>query len=387
MIRCPGNFFRNSVMFRRREFVSRTVRLMDFMDESTIAIIATAPIQRRNADVNFAFRPDSNFFYLTGFREAESVAVLMPGRSSGEYVLFCRERPPAEERWEGLRAGIEGALRDHGTDDAFPYADIDAIMWGLLESRQKIFYAKGVDSEFDARVMSWVKSLRSRLKHARFSIIAVDRILYEMRLYKRAAEVKAIRRAVDISASGHLRAMSSCRPGLREGDLEGEFLYECRRQGARHTAYPTIVASGNKASIYHYIANKGVLKSGDMVLMDAGVEHSHYARDITRTSPVHGRFIEWQRLEYELVLDPQERAIGCVVPGRNFDDAHDVASDVITAGLSELGVFSGRTTAREVRRSSALFIPRRTGHWMGLDVHDVGDYRVTTRPSAKSGVI
>ena len=291
-------------MFRRREFVSRTVRLMDFMDESAIAIIPTAPIQRRNADVNFAFRPDSNFFYLTGFREAESVAVLMPGAVAANTCSFVVNAHPP--RNVGKDSAPASKARFETTARMMPFRTRISTQscGGLLESWQKIFYAKGVDSEFDAGVMSWVKSLRSRLKHARFSIIAVDRILYEMRLLQECGRGQGIRRAVDISTSGHLRAMSSCRPGLREGDLEGEFLYECMRQGARHTAYPTIVASGNNASIYHYIANKGVLKSGDMVLMDAGVEHSHYARDITRTFPVNGRFSERQRLEYELVLDP-----------------------------------------------------------------------------------
>jgi len=349
---------------------------MEYMDESSIAIIPTAPVQRRNRDINFAFRPDSNFFYLTGFAETESVAVLMPGRSTGEYVLFCRERSLSEERWHGPLAGIDGAQNDYSADDAFPYQDIDAIMLGLLESRQKIFYAMGINTEFDTRVMHWVKSLRSRLKHARFTIVALDRLLHDMRVYKSAGEIKAIRRAVDISACGHIRAMASCEPGLNEADLESEFRYECMRQGAKHCAYPTIVASGANASIYHYIDNKDVLKSGAMVLIDAGVEHSHYAADITRTYPVNGQFSEQQRLLYEVVLEAQLAAISCVAPGMAFDDAHDAAVGVIATGLAELGVFSKSTTNKERERLSAAFIPRRTGHWMGLDVHDVGDYRV-----------
>ena len=363
-------------MFKKREFSRRRTRLMEFMDEKSIAIIPTAPTQRRSRDTFFRFRPDSNFYYLTGFSEPDSVAVLMPGRGTGQYVLFCRERAPLQELWDGSRTGVEGAIHTHGADDAFPYEDIESILPGLLESRKKIFYAMGANPDFDARMIRWMTSLRSRLKHASFSIVSVDDILHEMRLYKSVAEVAAIRRAVETSVHGHRRAMAVCRPGVGEYELEAEFLYECMRRGGGQTAYPTIVASGKNANTYHYTQNKGRLKAGDLVLVDAGVECSYYASDITRTYPVSGRFSEQQRLVYELVVEAQRAAIDCVVPGGRLDDAHAAALAVISSGLTELRIFAKHTTRRDVSQCIGQFVPRRTSHWLGLDVHDVGTQKI-----------
>jgi Xaa-Pro aminopeptidase len=362
----------------QKEFARRRKQLMRMMGSGSIAILPTNPEQSRNRDVDFPFRPDSDFYYLSGFAEPEAVAVLVPGREHGEYLLFCRDRDPEMEIWNGRRAGPEGAVQEYGADDAFPIGDIDDILPGLMESRERVFYTMGAAPEFDTRVIDWVKRIRKQSragKHPPDEFVSLDHFVHDMRLYKSRAEIKIMRQAANIAARAHQRAMRICQPGMMEYELEAEFLYEFRKVGGE-PAYPSIVGGGGNACILHYTENNAELKAGDLVLIDAGVEHQCYASDITRSFPVNGRFSAAQRAIYELVLDAQLAAIEEVYPGNTWNAPHAAAVKVITRGLVKLGLLKGRPAALIKEKAYQRFYMHRTGHWLGMDVHDVGDYKV-----------
>ncbi len=364
---------------RSTEFARRRRQLMRMLGRDAIAILPTALEQVRNRDVHYPYRPDSDFYYLTGFPEPEAVAVLMPGRPQGEYLLFCRERDPAKEQWDGRRAGLEGAVADYGADDAFPYSDLDDIMPGLLEGRDRVFYAMGCDSGFDHRVSGWVHHVRERSRagvKVPTEFIAVDHFLHDMRLYKSRSEVAVMRRAAKTSAAAHRRVMQACRPGVAEYQLAAEFAYHCAMKGASGLAYPSIVGGGDNGCILHYVENRDALRDGDLVLIDAGCELDCYASDITRTFPVNGYFSKPQRQLYQLVLDAQLAAIDKVRSGNHWDDPHRAAVRVLTRGLLKLGLLKGTLTNALKKESYRKFYMHRTGHWLGMDVHDVGDYKV-----------
>jgi Xaa-Pro aminopeptidase len=351
---------------------------MRMMGQDAIAILPTNPERRRNRDVHYPYRPDSDFLYLTGFSEPEAVAVLVPGRPHGEYLLFCRDRDPEKEIWDGRRAGPEGAVRDFGADDAFPIGDIDDILPGLLESRERVFYTMGATAGFDQRVIGWVQGIRNQSragKQAPDEFVSLEHFVHDMRLYKSRAEVKVMRAAADIAARAHRRAMQVCRPGMMEYELEAEFLHEFRQAGGE-PAYPSIVGGGANACVLHYVENNAELNGGDLVLIDAGVEHQCYASDITRCFPVNGRFRKAQRDIYELVLEAQLAAIEQVHPGNTWNAPHDAAVKAITRGLVRLGLLKGRTPTLIKEQDYRKFYMHRTGHWLGMDVHDVGDYKV-----------
>ncbi len=361
------------------EFKRRRRQFMRMVGADGIAILPAAPVLRRSRDVEYPYRPDSDFYYLTGFPEPEAVAVLMPGRPHGEYVLFCRERNPDKELWDGPRAGTEGALQHYGADDAFPIDDIDDILPGMLEGRQRVFYAMGCIPDFDQRVLEWLNRLRCQARsgvHAPLEIAALDHYLHDMRLYKSRSEISAMRRAARIAAGAHKLAMAACAPGVTEYQLEAELLAEFMRQGARFPAYPPIVGGGGNGCVLHYTANAAALADGDLVLIDAGCEYDCYASDITRTFPVNGRFNPAQRALYELVLAAQQAAINKVKPGNHWNDPHQAAVRTLTRGLIKLGLLKG-TLAKLIRDNAyKRFYMHRTGHWLGMDVHDVGDYKV-----------
>jgi Xaa-Pro aminopeptidase len=362
-----------------REFQRRRKRLMDMMGDESIAIIPTSPVRMRNRDVEHPFRHDSDFHYLTGFTEPESVAVLIPGRATGEYVLFCRERDAKMETWNGLRAGLEGAVEQYGADDAFPIEDLDDILPGLLGDQERIFYTMGNDPGFDQRVLSWVKHVRDQARsgiNAPDEFISLNHILHDMRLYKSRYEIKAMRKAARIAAAAHKRAMKICRPGIMEYQLEAELVYEFMREGARSPAYSSIVGGGANSCILHYTDNNAELKDGDVVLIDAGAEYESYASDITRTFPVNGVFSDAQKDIYEVVLEAQLAAIEAVQPGNHWNDPHEVAVRVITEGLVSLGILKGRVRSLIKEHAYAKYYMHRTGHWLGMDVHDVGDYKL-----------
>ncbi len=363
----------------KSEYARRRKTLMEQMGPDSIAILPAAPMYIRNRDVEHVYRQDSDFQYLSGFPEPEAVIALIPGREHGEYVLFCRERDPERELWDGLRAGHDGAVRDYGADDAFPIGDIDDILPGLIEGRERVYYAIGSNESFDHRLMEWIKTIRSKARQGAqppSEFVALDHLLHDLRLYKSAAEVKVMQAAAEISARAHVRAMQAARPGLFEYHLEAELDYEFRKGGAKMPAYGSIVASGRNACILHYRENDQPLKDGDLVLIDAGCEIDCYASDITRTFPVNGRFSAEQKAIYELVLAANEEAFKHIAPGRHWNEAHEATVRVITAGLVELGLLQGEVDALIASEAYKPFYMHRAGHWLGMDVHDVGDYKV-----------
>ncbi len=363
----------------RTEYVRRRKALMAEMEPNSIAILPAAPMYIRNRDVEHIYRQDSDFQYLSGFPEPEAVIALIPGREHGEYVLVCRERDPARELWDGLRAGQDGAISEYGADDAFPIGDIDDILPGLIEGRSRVYYAIGSNQEFDHRLMEWINTIRSQARQGAQppnEFVALDHLLHDLRLYKSANEVKVMKQAAEISARAHIRAMQASRAGLYEYHLEAELDYEFRKGGAKMPAYGSIVAAGKNACILHYRENDAVLKDGDLVLIDAGCEIDCYASDITRTFPVSGRFSMEQKAIYELVLAANEEAFKHIAPGKHWNEAHEATVRVITAGLVELGLLNGDVDELIAAEAYKPFYMHRAGHWLGMDVHDVGDYKV-----------
>ena len=361
------------------EFKRRRRQLMGMMGAGSVAILPTSKEAVRNRDVHHPFRPDSDFYYLTGFAEPEAVLVLVPGRTHGEYILFCREKDTTKELWDGYRAGLEGAVADFGADDAFPITDLDDILPGLLEERERVFFAMGSDPAFDKRVSDWVSQIRSRARagvHGPIEFLALDHFLHDMRLYKSRAETTMMRRAARLSAAAHVELMRQCEPGMHEYQLASLFRHHCQMNGADQLAYPSIVGGGNNGCILHYVENSEALQDGDLVLIDAGCELGYYASDITRTFPVTGRFSDPQRALYELVLEAQLAAIDKVRPGNHWNDPHRAAVRVLTKGLLKLGLLRGTLAKALKAESYTRFFMHRTGHWLGMDVHDVGDYKV-----------
>jgi len=361
-----------------QEFAERRQSLAEHMGENAIAILPSSKLKTRNSDVEFSFRQDSDFYYLTGFNEPDAVLALIPGREHGEAVLFCRERDPTKEMWDGKILGPEGAIEELGVDDAFPISDIDEILPGLVEGRDKVFYALGRDPQFDAQMMEWVNTIRSKVRsgaHPPGEFVALEYPLHELRLFKSEAEINVMRQAAEISAAAHVQAMKVSKPGLYEYSLEAELQHQFIKEGARFAAYSSIVGGGDNACILHYIDNNQILNDGDLVLIDAGCELGCYASDITRTFPVNGRFSKAQADIYQIVLDAQLAAIEQVKPDNHWNHPHEAAVDVIVDGLIKLGLLEGDRATIIAEERYKQFYMHRTGHWLGLDVHDVGEYK------------
>lgn len=360
------------------EFARRRAQLMRLMGRDTIAVLPAAPVQQRNNDVEYAYRQDSDFFYLTGFNEPESVAVLVPGREQAEFILFVRDRDPERETWDGKRAGPAGATRRYGADDAFPIADIDEILPGLLENRARVYYPMGAYADFDVRMRGWVNGLRARAKHGKhapYEFVALQHVLHDMRLYKSRGELGLMHESALIASRAHVRAMQRTRPGVNEYELMADLVHEFRQHNA-DVSYQPIVASGANACILHYRDNNRVLRKGELLLVDAGCEYECYASDITRTWPVSGRFSPEQRAVYEVVLEANEAAIAKVKPGQSWNEPHMAAVRAVTRGLVRIGLLKGRLPKLIREEAYKKFFMHRTGHWLGMDVHDVGDYKV-----------
>jgi Xaa-Pro aminopeptidase len=367
------------IAITKQEFARRRKALMDHMEPNSIAILSAAPEKIRNRDAHYAYRQDSDFFYLSGFPEPEAVLVIIPGREHGETIVFCREKDREREIWDGHRAGQDGACNDYGADDAFPIGDLDEILPGLLEGRERVYYSLGRDPAFDTRVMGWVNHIRSNVRSGAVppgEFLDLDHIVHDLRLFKSAAEVRIMRKAAEISADAHCRAMQTCAVGQYEYELEAEIQYHFMRSGSRAPAYTSIVGSGDNACILHYIENTRQMKDGELVLIDAGCELESYASDITRTFPVNGRFSPEQKAIYQLVLDAQLAAIAEVKQGNHWNAPHEVSVRVITQGLVDLGLLSGDTNELIAAHAYKPFYMHRIGHWLGMDVHDVGDYKI-----------
>jgi Xaa-Pro aminopeptidase len=358
----------------RKEFARRRRQFMRMIGKDAIAILPAAPVRHRNGDIEYAYRQDSHFHYLSGFPEPDAVAVLVPGRPQAEYLLFVREHDVLRESWDGARAGTDGAVERYGADDAFPIEDIDEILPGLMEQRSQVYYSMGSLPEFDSRVLSWVNGLQVQARQAvgvPHEFVALRHVLDDMRLYKSRAEQVSLRRAAQIA----VRAMRFARPGRMEYEVMAELLHEFRSHNADLSYYP-IVGGGANACVMHYRDNDQPLCEGDLLLLDAGCEHDYYASDITRTFPVSGRFTPVQRAVYEIVLEAQLAAIDKVRAGNHWNHPHEAAVRVITQGLIKLGLLKGKAAALIKSEAYLQFFSHRTGHWLGLDVHDVGDYKV-----------
>ena len=359
------------------EFARRRRQLMKMAGPDAVVLIATAPERMRNADAAWPYRQDSDFHYLSGFPEPDAVLALLPGRQHGEAVLFCRERDPEHERWHGPSIGTERAVAEYGMDDAFPIDDIDDILPGMIEGRGRVYCHFGREPQFDAQLLGWMRRLR-QLRGGGVvpkEFVALGHLLHDLRLYKSRAELKLMRASAAIAAEAHLAAMAVARAGRHEYEVEAELFRVMRSHGAV-AAFPPIVAGGVNACTMHYQANRAPLKSGDLLLIDAGAELECYASDISRSFPVNGRFSREQRALYEIVLTAQLAAIDEVQPGRSYSTAHDVAVHVITEGLCALGLIKQEPAEAIAEGSYKRFYPVKTSHWLGLDVHDVGDYRV-----------
>jgi Xaa-Pro aminopeptidase len=365
-------------MMNMKEFAKRRKQLMRMMGQGAVAILPAAPVALRNRDVEHPYRQDSDFYYLSGFPEPEAVIVLIPGRKHGEYILFCRERDMEMETWNGKRAGQQGACDLYGADDSFPINDIDDILPGMMEGCERVYYTMGAHPELDQQVLHWVNMIRSRNRsgsRAPGEFVSLEHLLHDMRLYKSRAEVALHRKAMKVSVEAHKQAMRVARPGVMEFEIEAELLYQFQRNGMQ-TAYSSIVGSGANACILHYTENNAALEDGDLLLIDAGAEMECYAADITRTFPVNGKFSKTQKALYQVVLDAQLAAIDKVRPGNHWNDAHEAAVEVLTAGLVELGILKGKLKKLINDQAYRRFYMHRTGHWLGMDVHDVGDYKV-----------
>ena len=361
-----------------REFSWRRTALIEALQPGSVALLASAPERVRSRDVHHAYRQDSDFFYLTGFAEAGALLALVPGREEGESVLFCQPKDPQKELWEGILLGPDAAVEKLGVDQAYPIGEIDGVVPELMAGRERIHYRIGFDSDFDEKVMGWARAARAKARHggpAPGQFLLLDDLLHEMRLFKSEEEIRLMEEAARISAEGHRRIMQYCRPGIYEYELEAELLHCFLRNGSRAAAYGSIVGSGANACILHYVSNDARVEDGDLVLVDAGCEFRHYAADITRTFPANGRFSAEQREIYQVVLRAQAAAIEAVRPGASCDAPQQAAVHAIVDGLLQLGLLSG--TADEVIETEAYkpFYMHRVGHWLGIDVHDVGSYR------------
>jgi len=362
-----------------KEFAKRRQQLIDSVSRDSIIILPTSHEAVRNNDVTYPFRPDSDFLYLTGFWEPEALLVLVPGRSQGDYILFCREKDKDKEIWHGFRQGQEGAQQVYGADEAYSINQLDDVLPGLLENKNRIYYSMGLNQEFDDRLLEWINGMRQKARQGMTvpkEFICLEYLIHEQRLIKSPQEIKWMKTAAKISISAHKRAMKFCQPGQYEYHLEGEIIHEFYKNGCRNDAYPSIVGGGKNACTLHYTENDSKLKNGDLVLIDAGVEYQGYASDITRTFPVNGKFSKPQAQLYQLVLDAQIAAFEQIKPGNRWNEPHEAVIEVLTAGLVELGLLSGDVEQLIADEAYKQFFMHKTGHWLGLDVHDVGDYKV-----------
>ena len=361
------------------DFQDRRDRLAEAMGPNSIAIIETSQEAMRNRDADYKYRTDSSFFYLTGFAEPEAVAVIETSENGEEYTysLFCRERNREMEIWNGYRAGVDGAVDDYDADEAYAIDLLDEEIIEKLLNKEKLFYRIGQRAEFDARVAKWIVQANGESRKgttAPAQLIQLDRIVDEMRLHKDAEEIQLMQIASDISAEAHTQAMKAVRPGMMEYALEAELNYVFGKNGCV-PSYNSIVGGGENGCILHYVENNKELKDGDLVLIDAACEYEFYASDITRTFPVNGKFSPEQKVLYQVVLDAQIAAIDAVRIGNSYKEPHNVAVRILVQGLLDLGIMQGDIDEIIEKESFRQFYMHGTGHWLGMDVHDVGSYK------------
>lgn len=365
-------------MSDRKHFARRRQQLMQAAGEGSILILPAAPERVRSRDTYYPYRQDSDFWYLTGCDEPEAVLALVPGRKHGEAILFCRERDLEREAWDGARLGPERAITVLGLDDAYPIADIDDILPGLLEGRRRVHYHLGRDADFDLKLIGWINRVRAQVRQGAQppqEFLELGHLLDELRLFKSADELRLMQHAAEISVEAHRAAMRAARVGMHEFELQAELEYVFRKHGAQ-PAYASIVGSGSNACVLHYRDNAAKCRDGELVLIDAGAEYAGYAADITRTFPANGRFSKPQRALHTLVCAAQAAALAQARPGVPYEAGHDAAVATLAEGLLSLGLLKGRLEKVIANGDYKRFYRHKTGHWLGLDVHDVGEYRI-----------
>jgi Xaa-Pro aminopeptidase len=346
------------------------------MDQESVAIIPSAREAVRSNDTQYRFRQDSDFYYLTGFEEPESIAVMAPSREE-QYTLFVRPRDPEREIWDGRRAGTEGAKGEYGANQAFPTAEFEEKLHDILDGAEKLYYRLGVNAELDDTIIRQIVRMRALNRkpiHPPQTIIDPATIVHEMRVFKSAAEIDLMQRAADIAAEAHCEAMKAARPGMKEYEVEALIEQIFRRRGAAAPAYNSIIGAGANATVLHYINNDGELHEGELLLIDAGAEYGGYASDITRTFPINGRFTKAQREIYDLVLETQMSCVEMVRPGTTHDELKNHSIEMLTEGMVRLGLLKGKTDELIKEEKYKQFYMHGLGHLLGIDVHDVGRY-------------
>jgi Xaa-Pro aminopeptidase len=358
---------------------STLIEFMNRMEPGSIAVFPAAPELLRNADTHFEFRQNSDFYYLTRLNEPESVAVLCPGHAEHKYVLFIRQRDKEKEIWDGLRAGVEGAIAQFGADAAYEISRLDEVLPKYLGGNTKLYYRLGLSESLDHRMITLINRVKAQIRtgiEAPATIIDPGAILHELRMRKSEDDLNNLRQAARISAEAHLAAMKACRPGMYEYELEAIIEYVFRKNGATAPAYGSIVGSGFNSTILHYNTNTKQIADGEMVLIDAGAEFNMFAGDITRAFPANGKYTRAQQAVYEVVLNANTEVIKMVKPGESFMALHDRAVEVVTEGLLALGLLKGEKKEIIEKKEYTKFFMHRTGHWLGMDVHDVGRYKL-----------
>ena len=373
----------------KKEFAERRKLLLKNMGKNTIGIVFSAPERLRNIAVPYPYRQNSDFYYLTGFNEPEAVAVFIPDRKEGEFVLFNRERDLLMETWNGRRSGQAGACKDYGANQAFSISKVNQIMPTLLGNKRALYLGMERDFEFDQRIMRWLEAshkIREGINIPR-EFINIGRILHEMRLHKSKAEVATIRKAISISKEAYLNVMRVCRPGMFEYELEAELLYRFIKNGGRYTSFETIIGCGSNSCVLHYVDNKERLTDGELVLIDSGVEYECYSSDVTRTLPVNGCFNPEQRAIYQAVLDAQTAVIKSIRPGIKWNQLEFIAERMITKKLLELKILRGNLKELLAKKSFRKFYMHHIGHWLGLDNKDPGLYKLDDWRVLKPGMV
>ncbi|MCZ2203109.1 aminopeptidase P N-terminal domain-containing protein [Cylindrospermopsis raciborskii] len=359
------------------EYRQRREQVMAKISTGT-AIFRSAPTAVMHNDVEYVYRQDSDFYYLTGFNEPEAVAVLAPHHGEHRFILFVQPKDREKEVWSGYRCGVEGAKEIYGADMAYPITELDDKLPQYLQKAERIYYHLGRDSHFNDRVIRHYQNLlvtRPRRGTGPIAIEDTGPILHGLRLHKTNFELDLMRQAADIAVSAHNHAMSIARPGSYEYEIQAEIEHIFRLQGGMGPAYPSIVAAGKNACVLHYIENNYQIQEQELLLIDAGCAYRYYNSDITRTFPVNGKFTPEQKALYEIVLEAQKQAIQEVKPGNGFDAPHKKAVQVLTEGLIEVGLLKGEVNQLIQEGKYKQFYMHRTSHWLGLDVHDVGIYQ------------
>ncbi len=357
---------------KRRDQISGLV-----LDDSAI-VIASSSTKSRNSDADFPFRQDSNFFYLSGFNEPDSVILIRPSSKGAKYIIFCRDRDPLREQWDGFREGLEGAVKNIGADEAYSISRLNELMPMLLEETKNIYYSMASPNGINSHLNYWLEVIRSNTRQGSEvpqNLFSLDSIIDELRLIKTEEEISLMKRAGEITCKAHIRAIQKVSPGMYEYQLEGEYLHSFINDGARFPAYNSIVGGGNNSCILHYNDNDSELNEGDLVLVDAGCEYQHYASDVTRTFPVGKKFSDHQKEIYQIVLEAYKQASAEIRPGNPWNKAQEVSVKVITEGLIDLGIIKTNLDEAIENNEYSKFYMHRIGHWLGMDVHDVGNYK------------